>query len=63
MKELMMYICDVINEVQQDLLHRKYIFLKLIELVDRSRRNNFRIDRIDKKPNERGMNLKHVCKN
>ena len=58
-----MYICDVINEVQQDLLHRKYIFLKLIELEDRSRRNNFRIDRIDKKPNERGMNLKHVCKN
>ena len=63
MKELMMYICDVINEVQRDLLHRKYIFLKLIELEDRSRRNNFRIDRIDKKPNERGMNLKHVCKN
>ena len=63
MKELMMYICDVINEVQQDLLHRKYIFLKLIELEDRSRRNNFRIDRIDEKPNEREMNVKHVCKN
>ena len=63
MKELMMYICDVINEVQQDLLHRKYIFLKLIELEDRSRRNNFRIDRIDEKPNERGMNVKHVSKN
>ena len=63
MKELMMFICDVINEVQQDLLHPKYIFLKPIELGDRSRRNNFRIDRIDEKPNERGMNVKHVSKN
>ena len=41
-----------INEVQQDLLDPKYVSSKLIELEDRSRRNNLRIDGIDEKPNE-----------
>ena len=41
-----------INEVQQDLLDSKYVSSKLIELEDRSRRNNLRIDGIDEKPNE-----------
>ena len=38
--------------VQQDLLDPKYVSSKLIELENRSRRNNLRIDGIDKKPNE-----------
>ena len=41
-----------INEVQQDLLDPKYVSSKLIELEDRSRRNNLRIDGIDEKPNK-----------
>ena len=41
-----------INEVQQDLLDPKYVSSKLIELEDRSRRNNLRIDEIDEKPNK-----------
>ena len=41
-----------INEVQQDLLDPKYLSSRLIELEDRSRRNNLRIDGIDEKPNE-----------
>ena len=41
-----------INEVQQDLLDPKYLSSKLIELEDRSRRNNLCIDGIDEKPNE-----------
>ena len=40
-----------INEVQQDLLDPKYVSSKLIELEDRSRRNNLRIDGIDEKRN------------
>ena len=41
-----------INEVQQDLLDPKYVSSKLIELEDRSRRNNLRIDGIDEKQNK-----------
>ena len=41
-----------INEIQQDLLDPKYVSSKLIEFVDRSRRNNLRRDGIDEKPNE-----------
>ena len=40
-----------INEVQQDLLDPKYVSSKLIELEDRSRRNNLRTDGIDEKRN------------
>ena len=52
-----------INEVQQDLLDPKYVSSKLIELEDRSRRNNLRIDGIDEKPNETWDECEHVCKN
>ena len=41
-----------INEVQEDLLDPKYVSSKLIELEDRSRRNNLHIDGIDEKPNK-----------
>ena len=41
-----------INEVQQDLLDPIYMFSKLVELEDQSRRNNLRIDGIDEKPNK-----------
>ena len=41
-----------INEVHEDLLDPKYVSSKLIELEDRSRRNNLRIDGINEKPNE-----------
>ena len=40
-----------INEVQQDLLDPKYVSSKLIELEDRSRRNNLHIEGIDEKRN------------
>ena len=41
-----------IHEVQQDFLDPKYVSPKLMELEDRSRRNNLRIDGIDEKQNE-----------
>ena len=36
-----------INEVQQDLLDPNYVSSKFIELEDKSRQNNVRIDGID----------------
>ena len=41
-----------INEVQQDHLDPKYVSSELIELENRSRRNNLVIDGIDEKPNK-----------
>ena len=37
-----------INEVQQDLLDSNYVSSKFIELEDKSRQNNVRIDGIEK---------------
>ena len=51
MKDLKEIVKNV-NEVQQDFLDPKHVSSKLIELQDRSRRNNLGIDGINENPNE-----------
>ena len=41
-----------VKDIEEDLLDPKEVSSKLIELEDRSRRNNLRIDGIEEKPNE-----------
>ena len=41
-----------VKDIEEDLLDPEEVSSKLIELEDRSRRNNLRIDGIEEKPNE-----------